>query len=173
MFEDRIKQINQFRIQQMTTHLDGVQNRKEPLINEIMINTWKFDGALINPAPIKLAATEMDEIFSELQDGTPQKEIDKTVKQLQGKIVELEKTIEQELSPRERWFFRDDGQPEPYPQGCRWTPFVQTWEKVASRFSGKVDIEGQAITSPNEIAAFGLLELDRVAKRLPLRDPIE
>lgn len=172
-FESRIHQINQFRKQQMITHLDSVQTRQEPLINENMINSWKLNGALLNPAPIDLSEKDIDGIFSELQDGMPQKEIDKTVKQLQGKIVELEKVIEQELSPQERWFFRDNGQAEPYPHGCRWTPFVQVWERVAARFSGKVDIEGQAITSPNELAAYGLLELDRVAKREPLRAPIE
>lgn len=172
-FEGRIKQINQFRKQQMITHLDSVQKREDPLINENMINNWKISGALFNPALINLAATDIDEIFFELQDGMPQKEIDKTVKQLHRKIVELEKVIEQELSPQERWFFRDNGQPEPYPHGCRWTPFIQTWEKVASKFSGKVDIEGCAIKSPNEHAVYGLLELDKVAKRPPLRDPIE
>lgn len=173
MFESRIDQINKSRIQQMITHLDGVQKREGPLINELMINNWKINGALFNPDPINLAATNIDEIFSELQDGVSQKEIDKTVKQLQDKIVKLEKVIEQELTPQSRWFFRDNGNPEPYPQGCRWTPFVQTWGKVASKFSGKVDIEGCALTSPDEIAAFGLLGLDRMAKRPPLRDPLE
>jgi hypothetical protein len=172
-FEGRIEQINKSRIQQMITHLDGVQKRENPLINELMINAWKLNDALFNPVLINLAAIDIDEIFSELQDGVPQKEIDETVKQLQDKIVKLEKVIEQELSPQQRWFFRDNGDPEPYPQGCRWTPFVQTWEKVVSKFSGKVDIEGCALTSSDELAAFGLLELDRVAKRPPLRDPLE
>ena len=172
-FEGRIEQINQFRRQQMITHLDGVQKRENPLISELMINSWKLNGALFNPVLINLAAADIDEIFSELQDGTSQKEIDETVKQLQGEIMELEKVIEKELSPQSRWFFRDNGDPEPYPHGCRWTPFVQTWEKVASSFSGKVDIEGCVITSPDEYAAFGLLELDRVPKRMPLRDPLE
>ena len=173
MFEGRIDQINKSRIQQMITHLDGVQKRENPLINELMINFWKINGALFNPALINLAATDIDVIFSELQDGVSQKEIDETVKQLQYKIVKSEKVIEQELNPQSRWFFRDNGNPEPYPQGCRWTPFVQTWEKVASKFSGKVDIEGCALTNTDEIAAFGLLGLDRVAKRPPLRDPLE
>lgn len=173
LFEGRVKQINQFRKQQMIAHLDGVQKRENHLMNENSINSWQLNGALLNPVLINLAVTDIDEIFSELEDGMPQKEIDKTVKQLQSKIVGLEKVIEQELSPQERWFFRDNGQAVPYPQGCRWTPFVQVWERVAARFSCRVDVEGCAMASPDEIAAYGLLGLDRLVKRPPLRDPIE
>ena len=173
MFEARIQQINKFRIQQMIAHLDEVQRREKPLISALMINVLKLNGAWLDPVLINLSSSDIDEIFSQLQDGTPQKDIEKTVKQLQEKIVKLEKIIEDELSPRDRWFHRDNGLPEPYPQGCRWTPFVEVWKKVASKFEGKVDIEGYALKTPDEFAAFGLLELDRVRKLLPLRDPFK
>jgi len=173
MFETRIKQINQFRIQQMVTHLDEVQKRDRPLINENMINAWKLNGALFNPVLINLSSNDIDKIFSQLQAGVPQEDIEKTAIQLREKITGLETTIDQELSPRERWFHREDGRAHPYPQGCRWRPFVETWEKVVSRFDGNVDIEGHALKTSDEFAAYGLLELGNARKVTPLREPLE
>lgn len=171
MFEDRIKSINKFRLQQLVTHLGEVQKREKPLISELLINSWKINGALFDPVLINLSARDIDEIFSQLQDGVLQQDIEKSVKLDQEEIAKLEKIIDDELSPRERWFHRPDGMPEPYPQGCRWTPFVETWERVVSRFKGKVDIEGYALKTPGEFEAFGLLELDRVRKLTPLKEP--
>ena len=173
MFEDRIKRINESRIQQTVTHLYEVQTREKPLINELMINVMKINGAWFDPVLINLSPSNIDEIFSQLQDGVPHKDIEKTVGQLQEKIVKLEKVIEEELSPRERWFHRDNGMPKPYPQGCRWTPFVEVWKRVVSKFEGKVDIEGCVLKTPEEFEAFGLLELDRVRKQPPLREPFK
>jgi hypothetical protein len=173
MFEARIKQINEFRIRQLVAHLDEVQRREKPLINELMINALKLNGAWFDPVLINLSGSDMDEIFSHLQDGVLQKDIEKTAKQLQEKIVNLEKIIADELSPRDRWFHKDSGLPESYPQGCRWTPFVEVWRRVAAKFEGKVDIEGHTLKTSEEFEAFGLLELDRVRKQPPLRKPFK
>lgn len=171
MFEDRIESINKFRLQQLFIHLDEVQKREKPLISELMINNWKISGALFDPVLINLSDCDIDEIFSQLQDGVLQQDIEKSVELDREEIAKLEKVIADELSPRERWFHKPNGIPEPYPQGCRWTPFVEAWSLVASRFEGKVDIEGYALKTAHEFEAFGLLELDRVRKVLPLKEP--
>lgn len=172
MFEARIKQINKFRLEQLITHLDQVQKREAYLLNENSINERKINGAWLDPMLINLTLDDIDHIFSQLQEGVVNKEIEKNVRELQGEIVKLEKIIEDELSPRERWFHRDNGLPLPYPQGCRWTPFVETWQLVAAKFNDKVDIEGCRLKTPAEFAAYGLLGLDRLPKQQPLREPL-
>lgn len=171
-FKARVEEINAFRIQQFKDHLASVQIRKERLVDELFLESTLINGARMVPHLIAFSQKEIDTIFSELQDGARQKDIEKTVTGLEKKISKLQEVLSQELSPRERWYHSDDGLPEPYPEGCRWTAFVEAWKKVVSRFEGKVDIEGSAPGTPEEHEAFGLLGLDRVMKFPPLREPI-
>ena len=172
MFEARIKQINKFRLEQLITHLGEVQKRETSLLNENSINERRFNGALFDPTLINLTSNDIDHIFSQLQEGVVHELIEKNVRELQEEIVKLGKIIEDELSPRERWLHRDNGLPSPYPQGCRWTPFVETWQLVAAKFNDKVDVEGCRLKTPEQFAAYDLLGLDRVRKKPPLREPL-
>lgn len=173
MFLDRVDKLNDIRIQQLIEHLGGVQKRERPLLNENMLGSIKILGTHLMPCFMEFTSEDTERIFSNLPEGAKQKDIDSEVKSLQKKIRELEEVISKELSPRDRWFHRDNGIPEPYPQGCRWTPFVEVWRKVAARFEGGVDIEGYSLKTSSGVAAFGLLGLDRVRKIMPLREPIK
>ena len=171
-FKARVEEINTFRIQQLKDHLASVQKREDPLFTELILDNKKINGTRMLPFFMNFSPTQIETIFSELPDGVSQKDIEKSVSELQKKILKLEDVLSKELSPQKRWYYRDDGVPVPYPQGCRWTAFVEVWKKVLSRFEGRVDIEGSALETPEEHGAFGLLGLDRVMKITPLRKPI-
>lgn len=170
-FKERIEQINAFRIQQLKDHLTDVQKRQDLLFTELILDNKKINGARMLPFFMNFSPTQIETIFSELPDGVSQKDIEKSVSELQKKILKLEDVLSKELSPQDRWFYHDTGTSEPYPQGCRWTLFVNVWKKVVSRFEGKVDIEGYALKTPEEFEAFGLLNLDSVMKITPLTKP--
>jgi hypothetical protein len=174
MFEARVEQINAFRIRQFRDHLASVQERQTQLFNEgILGSTLQFSGTRMVQNAISFSPTEMDEIFSALREGIRQEDIGASVSDLQKEIRKLEEVLSRELSPQSRWFYHDNGMPEPYPGGCRWSLFVDVWKKVVSRFDGKVNIEGHVPETPEEFAAYGLLELDRVPRRTPLGKPIQ
>ena len=171
IFDERVKSINSFRLKQLKANLTEFQNRKALLINELIMDHRLILGAKPYPFLIAFSSEELKEIFSELQEGVKQAEIDQTVEICVTEINKLEAVIDRDLSPQSRWFHKDNGTPIVYPQGCRWTPFVETWRKVVARFEGRVDIEGFALKNGPEIDAYHLLELDRVAKRTPLKEP--
>jgi hypothetical protein len=171
IFKERIEQINAFRIQQLKDHLAEVQKRQEPLFTELILDNKKISGARMLPFFMNFSPTQIETIFSELLDGVSQKDIEKSVSELQKNILKLEDVLSKELNPKERWFYRDTGIAEPYPNGCRWSLFVNVWKRVLSRFEGEVDIEGYALNTPEEFEAFGLLKLDGVMKITPLTKP--
>ena len=171
MFEERVRKINSFRIEQLQTHMGEVQNRQAPLFNELIMDNKLILGAKMYPFFMAFSSEDLLNIFSDLPEGVKQKDIDETVKHCQSEIEKLEGVIAKDLSPQSRWLHKDDGTPMPYPHGCRWTAFVHTWRKVASRFEGRVNVEGYALKSPAAEMAWGLLGLDAVAKVTPLREP--
>jgi len=171
MFETRVKNINKFRIEQLKDHLAKVQKREERLIDELYMDNQLVIGARPYPFLMEFSASDMKEIFSELPDGVKQKDTDETVEQHQEEIQKIEGFLAKELSPQNRWFHSENGNPHPYPHGCRWTPFVETWRKVNSRFMGAVDIEGYALKTDSEHEAYLLLGLDKEKKIAPLRKP--
>ena len=116
---------------------------------------------------------EIADIVADLPDGIKREKVEKDIEAFKGKIVELNDVIEKDLSPKDRWFYDDRGNPLPYPNGCRWTKFVEGWRRVVSRFDGKVDIEGCALKTDEEFAAYHMLELASVYKLTPLRKPWE
>ena len=117
---------------------------------------------------------EISDIIAGLpDDGVKREKVEEDVETLKGKITKLNDLIEKELSPPDRWIYSDIGNPLPYPNGCRWTKFVDGWRRVVSRFDGKVDIEGCALKTDEEFAAFHMLELASVPKLTPLRKPWE
>jgi hypothetical protein len=121
----------------------------------------------------ELTDQEIDAIFKGLEQGVSRKEMDKRIAAIQKKIAELEKMIEKELSPKERWFYYPDGEPLPYPRGCQWVAFVEMWEEVAARYSEPVNVEGYKLKTAEERAAYGLLKLGEIEKRTPLREGAE
>jgi len=80
--------------------------------------------------------------------------------------------INRRYSAKSRWVYRDNGEPIPYPQGCRWKAFFDVWSKVASRFEGPVTINGDALKTDGEYMAYVVLKLDKVPKLPPLRKPL-
>ena len=171
-FEKLVKNVNEFRIQQLRDHLGMVQKREVPLLNEFSIGEIKVGEVRLLPFFMEFSPADIEEIFFELPEGVTTKDIEKKESEFQGKILKLENVISEELSPQSRWFHRDNGIPEPYPNGCRWTAFVNTWEKVARRFDGKVDIQGHALKTEAESEAYYLLELEKLYKLEPLRNPL-
>jgi hypothetical protein len=171
-FKELVKNVNKFRIEQLGDHLSAVQKREVPLLSEFSIGSIKVSGVEFLPFFMEFSPTEIEEIFSGLPEGVTTKDIEKKESEFQGKILELENVISEELSPQSRWLHRDDGTPEPYPNGCRWTAFHTTWEKVARRFDGKVDIQGHALKTGAESEAYYLLELEKSYKLEPLRSPL-
>jgi len=105
-----------------------------------------------------------------MPDGIKSGVIDNQIKEIRRRIEELKNKIDTELSPRERWYHRDNGFPEPYPMGCRWTKYVDTWKQIARRFNAPVNING-CVCSPEETAAYTALEIGSEMKLTPLSDP--
>ena len=170
MFDAGVEQLKQGFLELLRDHLVEAQKRECPVIGGL----HSF-GVISNRLPlmtVSLASPEdIGNIIAGLPRGVKQKEIEATVEGLRKQIAKCNETIERELSPRERWFHFDTGKPQPYPVGCRWTKFVSDWKTVVARFDGKVDIEGVALVTEEEFTAFHMLELDRVRKMPPLRDP--
>jgi len=171
-FKGSIKQSNEFRMKQIGAQLSSVQNREEHIFSENSIGVRKVLGAPYLPYLIDLSPSDLDIIFSELPEGVKQKEIEHTIESCQKRIKELEAIIDKELSPQGRWVHRDDGKPTPYPTGCRWKAFVDTWKKVQSRFDGPVTINGNALKTDAEYKAHAVLMLAKVNKLPPLRKPL-
>lgn len=172
MFESRMKSVNDFRLQQLSVHLADVQQRNRPLFNEYSINEWKILGVSMLPYLMAFSSAEIDAIFADLPEGVRKSDIDKTVTRCQKEIADLESILQRDLNPKERWFYRENGDPLPYPNGCRWTLFVETWKKVAAKFEGQVDIEGCRLKTDDDRMAFELLEIEKVKMMPPLRQPV-
>jgi len=118
-----------------------------------------------------ISSEEIGDIIASLPDGVKRKKIEREVEDIRTKIAELEEMIEKELSPPDRWIYNDTGKRLPYPGGCRWSKFVEGWTTVIRRFSAPADIEGCALVTEDEFAAFHILELSKVGKLSPLREP--
>jgi len=171
-FESKVKQINEFRIRQISAHLSSVQKREEPFIySEGCIGERRILDAPYLPYLIDLSSSDIDAIFSEIAEGVSQKSIDKTTEDCRKRIEELESTIAKELSPKSRWLHRDTAEPLSYPTGCRWKAFSDTWKKIQARFSGPVNINGYGLKTEGEFMAHHVLKIDQVTKLTPLRDP--
>jgi len=115
---------------------------------------------------------EIDSFFAELPEGVTRAKKEERISQCRREIEGLRREIAEELSPPERWIYKPDGKPLPYPRGCRWTAFVDTWRKVAARYNGPVNIEGYSIERDIEMEAYTALGLGDVAKLPPLREPV-
>jgi hypothetical protein len=171
-FENEVKRMNEFRLQQISANVSSAQQRTEILFTENSIGERKVLGAPYFPYLLNLTPSDIDAIFSELPEGVRQVEIDKNIQKFQKRIKELEAVIEKELSPKSRWLYRDNGEPIPYPQGCRWKAFADVWGKVQARFEGPVTINGDALKTDAEYLAHAALKLDKVPKLPPLRKPL-
>ena len=169
MFEAGIKQTKENFLQLLKDHISKAQRHDEPVIGGL--HAW---GVIRSELPLMslllISPEDTKSIFADLPEGTKGGDIELTVAAIRAQIEKCNRTIETELSPPERWFFDDQGRPRPYPGGCRWTKFVEGWRKVATRYEGKVTIEGVALSTEDEHAAWYLLELDKIAKLTPLRE---
>ena len=170
MFEAGLKQVKQDFLELLKNHLLEAQSRVWPVIAGLHPYGVIPDQLSLMSATL-VSSEEIKDIIAELPVGVKSKEIERTVEGNKKQIAKLNETIDKELSPQERWFYFDTGKPASYPTGCRWTKFVEGWKKVVSRFDGKVDIEGCALVTEDEFAAFNMLELDKVHKLTPLRTP--
>jgi hypothetical protein len=164
-FIESLKEINKLMLQRVSNHLVMAQARKEGLLNVNTVMGLKL------VYPLNLVPDEIDAIFSCLLEGVRQADIDKSVEEVRAQIGALQRKIDEELSPQHRWIHYDSGSPMHYPGGCRWTAFVEDWQRVVSRFDGKVNIEGFEISTDAEQTAFFALGLDKVRKFTPLRSP--
>lgn len=169
MIKETLSKIKEVSMTQIQNLLIDAQNRKVGSADLLSI----LGSKITYPFVLLLSEIEIDALFSRLDEGTKQSEIDKSVQQTQNRIKELNERIEKELSPQYRWFHFDSGFPEPYPDGCRWTLFVRDWEKVVSRFEGVANIEGIPPENKMEEEAFYALGLDKIRKLTPLRKPTE
>lgn len=173
-FKASCKKLNEFRIKQLQTLLGEIQAGSPYPFSELQIGAGrKILGAPVLPWFISFSEGELDAIFSDLPEGIREKDKQSRIAKCQQTIVDLEETIETELSPQSRWFYKENGNPEPYPRGCRWTLFVETWKRVAARFVGMVDVEGTRLKTDAEHRAFLKLGLDQVEKITPLKEQRE
>ena len=162
--------------------LETVRNERVTWLRDLLLTAQNRQGAMLNSHRLRLGGDyipdlglspkDIDKAFMELAPGIKQSEIESEVKKHREEIASIEKLITDELSPSSRFIFNDDGSIVPYPQGCRWTQFVNAWEVIAPRFDGPVDIEGAAIISDAEKAAYDALELGNLSKITPLRKPV-
>ena len=166
MFTSALAGIESDRLAWFVENLKAVQIR-----TDAMVSSYILRGRNYIP-PTSLSKKDVDAIFMQLPEGVKQADIDADVSRLREKIKDLEMVIANELCPPGRWIYRDDGKPEPYPQGCRWTQYVICWEKVVTRFEGPVSAEGDAIKTDSEMTAYVALGLDKVGRMPPLRTPL-
>ena len=171
MFLSRIDSINRFRVDQIASHLKNVQNHQDLLFTEAMLDNRKFLGAFMQLYMISFSDEVIENIFSQIPAGTPQKERQDAISRAEAEIKRLNKLLKTELNIPERFVYSKDGKPFGYPQGCRWWAFYQVWRRVAVRFSGPVDIEGTAIENQLEMDAYISLGLDKLQKVTPVEKP--
>jgi len=164
-FTSALSSIRNAHLQWLVEMLRSVQDRQGPLINSNMLQRDAYAH------PLKLSKTEVENLFLQLPPGVKQADIDADVKRLKEEITVTEDLIARVLSPPERWIYRDDGKPHPYPQGCRWTQYVTAWKKVVTRFDGPVSMEGLSIESDSEMAAYVALGLNKISRITPVRKP--
>ncbi len=167
LFESTIDQINNERRLWFEEKLKAVQNRKGRMIYSDML----IYNASLYISPIGLSKGDIDQIFANIPEGVKQADITTAIGRMQEEVAEIEAVIEKELSPRSRWLYREDGEPFHYPQGCRWTQYVNAWKKIAQRFDGPVSAEGVPVQNEHEEAAYYALGLDKIQKLEPLRKP--
>lgn len=171
-FERGVDQIKQDFLEVVRDHLVKAQNRECPVIGGLYpFGNYPIELPLM--ALTMISSEERNNLIDVLPEGVKAEDINKEVEALKGQITKCEEVINTELSPPDRWIYSDMGQPWPYPQGCRWSKFVEGWKKVVPRFDGKVDIEGCALKTEAEFKAFYALELERIPKMTPLRTPWE
>ena len=120
-----------------------------------------------------LTDSEIEGIFKDIPEGISQQKIDEKVKDLERQIGKINEGLQKSLSLKERWIYNESGSPLPYPQGCRWTIFVEAWERVQSRFSQPCTVEGLALSTDSEKRSWKLLQMDEVQKNAPQRKPFE
>lgn len=169
-FQENMAQFGRMRLNFLREHVKQAQQQDVPLLSPA--DVWAiFKG----PARMQtflnydLTDEEINSIFLELEQGTTRAEKDKQIAAVRQEIVKLEKKIEKEFSPKERWFYNSSGDRLSYPKGCRWTAFVKVWREVAARYSEPVDVNGGLLETADERAAYGLLKLGEVFKITPLR----
>jgi len=167
MFDSAIAEVREARLSWFEKKLKAVQERTGAIINSYMLAGTGYTS------PIGLSEKDIDEIFSRLPEGIKQADINADVKRMNAEIAEIEAVIAKELSPRSRWIYREDGEPHPYPLGCRWTQYVIAWKKVAPRFDGPVSMEGLSVENESEKEAYFALGLDKLRKVYPLRNPVQ
>jgi len=172
MFEAAVKQTRRNFLEILKNNLSRAQKHECGVIGGL-----HEYGVISSELPLMavtlVSSKEVADIIAGLPIGVKRKKLEEDIEALKGETTKLYDVIEKELSPKDRWFYNDRGNPFPYPNGCRWTKFVEGWKKVVARFDGKVDIEGCALVTEDEFAAFHMLELDRVPKYIPLRTPWE
>ncbi len=170
MFEAGVEQVRRDFLELLKNHLLEAQRRDCPVIGGL--HSFGVISSKLHLMTVSLASSEdIEDIIKELPVGVKKEKIEKTVEGIRKQIEKLKETIDKELSPQERWFYFDTGKPMPYPGGCRWSKFVDGWKTVVARFTGKVDIEGCALLTEDEFAAWHMLELEKVYKLPPLRNP--
>ncbi|HUV59815.1 MAG TPA: hypothetical protein VMW09_06850 [Desulfatiglandales bacterium] len=171
MFEAGVEQTRQNFLELLKNNFSKAQKRECGVIGGL-----HEYGNIASELPLMsvtlVSSEDIKDIIAALPVGIKQKEIEKTIEGIKKQIAEREAIIEKELSPKDRWFYDDRGNPRPYPND-RWSKFVDGWRKVVARFDGKVDIEGFALVTEDEFAAFHMLELEKVFKLTPLRAPWE
>ena len=172
MFEAGVEQTRQNFLELLKNNLSKAQKRECGTIGGLH-EYGNIASELSLMSVTLVSSEEIKDIIAALPPGIKQKEIEKTVEGIKKQIAEREAIIEKEVSPKDRWFYDDRGNSLPYPAGCRWSKFLDGWRRVVSRFDGKVDIEGCALVTEDEFAAFHMLELEKVYKLTPLRAPWE
>lgn len=172
MFEAGVEQTRRNFLELLKTNLARAQGHESGVI--IAFHEY---GVIPSELPLMalslVSSEELADAIESLPEGVKREKVGKDVEVFRDKIAKLNEIIEKELSPPDRWIYNDMGNPFPYPKGCRWTKFVEGWKTVVARFDGKVDIEGCALVTEDEFAAFHMLELDKVRKLTPLRKPWE
>jgi hypothetical protein len=168
MFDAGVEQAKANFLELLRDHLSRAQRHEEAIIGGLQ--AYGVIKNELHLAVLLLALPEdIEEIIQGLPEGMRRKDIEKKVQGFERQIAKLNETIEKELSPKGRWFYDDAGNPLGYPQGCRWSLFVDGWRKVQKRYDGKVDIEGCTLRTEEEFNAFYALGFERLDKITPLR----
>lgn len=170
-FEANMEGLKARKLEALKSHIAEAQQQRVQLLSSD--NVFAVIGApflYLRFLDYAFTPDDMDFLFSDLGPGVPQSEKERQISVCQERMEILEKQIAEELNPQERWIHTPAAKPIPYPKGCRWTHFVNTWKETASRYFEPVTIDGFKLSTKEEHWAYQILELDKVFKREPLSE---
>lgn len=90
---------------------------------------------------------EIEGIIAKMPKGVSQEEKKQLIAAEEAKIDSFYKEINEKLSPRQRWLYDKNGNPRPYPRGCRWKRYVDVLNVILPHLEELADIDNKPLNA--------------------------